>query len=128
MDELVSETASLAESHAEYLDRKYYESVKQPEEPTDDGPYEYRRPDARFDLDRLFQIVEVPDSWFPRLITPRHIVDLPRDRVRPLNRSGDQRFGSRAGAAVEQIVGSLQATCHRDSRRYCQQAWYTVLS
>ena len=53
IDGLVTETASLAESHAQHLEQQYRESVEQPEE-SPDIPDEYRAPDSYFDLDRLF--------------------------------------------------------------------------
>lgn len=53
IDDLVNETASLAESHANHLEQKYRESVEQPEE-SPDVPDEYRPPGTYFDLERLF--------------------------------------------------------------------------
>jgi hypothetical protein len=41
----------------------------------------------------------------------------------PLDRSGDQRFGPRAGAAVKQIVRGFQVTSHEDSRHDRQHAF-----
>jgi hypothetical protein len=42
IDELIGETASLAENQAEYLNRRYGESVEPPEELTDGDPCEHR--------------------------------------------------------------------------------------
>jgi hypothetical protein len=53
IDDLVNETASIAESQAQHLEDKYRESVEQPDE-SPDVPDEYRSSATYFDLDRLF--------------------------------------------------------------------------
>jgi hypothetical protein len=53
IDDLVNETASIAESHAQHLEDKYRESLEQPDE-SPDIPDEYRSSATYFNLDRLF--------------------------------------------------------------------------
>jgi hypothetical protein len=44
----------------------------------------------------------------------------------PLDRSGDQWFGPRAGAAVKQIVRGFQVTSHEDSCHNRQHALTSI--
>jgi len=62
---------------------------------------------------------QAPRSWFGRPSLSEHPINLTHDPVSSLHSSGDQRLGPRAGAAVKQIVGGFQVTCHEDSRHDC---------
>jgi len=66
-------------------------------------------------------------TWSSPGLLRKHTINLPHDPLRSLNRSGDQRLGSRAGAAVKQIVCGFQVTRHEDSRHNCQHALSTFV-
>ena len=60
-------------------------------------------------------------AWNVFLGFPEHVVNLPHDRLRPLNRSGNYGFGPGARLVVEQVFGSLQVSSYLGAGQNCQR-------